>query len=859
MPFEPTNEEINAFLSNSDGSDSEGIDSSAIDQFIKQNEEIKYDRPVEAFVQGALRGGSFGFSDVVQPALGIRTAQDLSKTKEYNPGWSTGGEFVGVAAPTLFSGGSSLLGSVARVASAPVRGVAALGAATEAAVGRNLAQAALGSTAKNILAKAAAKGAGFAVEGAMYGAGKTVSEYGLGDHENVAANLLANVGGSVLLSGGLGAALPVAGFALKSAASAMKPATDILKKKLNFVSPEAKELLLDTTQNVDKKTRLDVLMEKGSNLDEIVYNSSNEVLGKAEEARSSWLSNLFTKQREAIEKLNTEGALKRSSYTKADDLLAVLNEQKSKLAPGGVARTPEIRSAFDAIDGFANDIRATARKTMGLADDVVVKDEQLILSPFDIFDLKQQAYKSGSPEAAQKLLGAKPLDAAYNSIYSKGNEILRDVGGDLKKIDAQLAQSIKAQKALKTFGFDNRYQIEPDKFVKLPVQGGPKWQTVKEHLDTLDSLWGTNLTKELTDIRAVRELYPKDILSTSQTGKSLLGPLIGSAGGGLIAGPIGQAAGFLAGATLQTPAAKRLLVRGSDALLGLSNKVSDGVLSLGGNPALSMAPNMVPWVSAQVAGLQKIDQHNRSTDRQINSGVNSFFKTEVEPSDEPITSSLGAFKNTNFGKTRVAPIEDREEAFRKRLDELTDIVTNPDRLTSLMAKNLEQLSLVAPQISSALTMQMMASTSYLYDKLPKPTESDPLQPAATKWKPSDAQLADAERLLQIYDNPLSILKDLKDGTMTMQHVEDMRAMHPIIYKKIAEKLQESALKAPEKLSYSDRLRMSKFLGVPLTKEASPKMFKSLQSNFAQSEAVRPSNRGRLNLDTQTANERVIAR
>ena len=858
MPFEPTNEEINAFLSNSDGSDSEGIDSSAIDQFIKQNEEIKYDRPVEAFVQGALRGGSFGFSDVVQPALGIRTAQDLSKTKEYNPGWSTGGEFVGVAAPTLFSGGSSLLGSVARVASAPVRGVAALGAATEAAVGRNLAQAALGSTAKNILAKAAAKGAGFAVEGAMYGAGKTVSEVALGDHEDVAARLLANVGGSALLSGGIGAALPVAGFALKSAASAMKPATDILKNKLQIVSPEAKELLLDTTKGIEGKTRLDSLMEKGSNLDEVVHNSSTDVLNKADEARSSWLSNLFTKQREAIEKLNTEGALKRSNYTNANDLLGVLEEQKTKLAPGGIARTPEIRGAFDAIDGFSNDIRATARKTMGIADDVAIADDKLILSPFDIFDLKQQAYKSGSPEAMQKLMGAKPLDAAYNSIYSKGNEILREVGGDLKAIDGQLSQAIQSQKALSSYGFANRYGIEPDKFVKL-TKDNSKWLTNKKHLETLDGLWGTNLSKDITDIRAVKELYPKDILSTSQTGKSLLGPLIGSAGGGLIGGPIGQAAGFLAGATLQTPAAKRLLVRGSDALLGLSNKVSDGVLSLGGNPALSMAPNLVPWVSAQVAGLQKIDQHNRSADRQINSGVNSFFKTEAEPSDEPITSSLGAFKNTNFGKTRVAPIEDREEAFRKRLDELTDIVSNPDKLTALMSKNLEQLSLVAPQISNALTMQMMASTGYLYNKLPKPSESDPLQPAATKWKPSDAQLADAERLLQIYDNPLSILKDLKDGTMTMQHVEDMRAMHPIIYKKIAEKLQESALKAPEKLSYSDRLRMSKFLGVPLTKEASPKMFKSLQSNFAQSEPVRPSNRGRLNLDTQTANERVIAR
>lgn len=821
-------------------------------------ERAKYDRPIEATIQGALRGASFGLSDAAQVAAGTRTAEELKAIKEESPTLSTAGEIGGIVAPLLLSGGTSAVGSAARVASAPVRGVSALGALGENAVAKSLANVAAQSTAKNILAKAAAKGVGAAIEGAMYGVGNVVSETALGNHEDIAARLFANAGGSALLSGGIGASLPIIGFGVKSAINASKKFLPDIPQVLSGLSKESQDILKDNV----KFEKLKKLESYGDSVDSVIANKSEELASVANEASSSAFDTTYKAMKDQESKI---GGLK------ADvDAVPLLNTIDEAIKRGGLEGrkvTPQAQKVYDDLVSLKKSIQGTITDNLGLEVGSEVPRELQKITPSDA--LKMWRQYSDSANYASKLAESPYMNQVYKRLASTTDEAISALpdGGEWKAIKTDLRDVLNARKDLKNYGFNEAFGIDTAKFSRIPAANDSKWLEINKSLSKLDGKWGTNLSDEFSQLRAYKEIYPKDALSRFQTGRAGLIPDLASGGGAAVGaffgGPVGAAVGYGVGkglgAVAQSPAFMRNVVRGSSILSdAISSKIINPVEATIAKNAL-VADSLIPWASSKAVAFANIDRNARSADSKINSGVNSFFKTEAEPSDEPITSSLGAFRDTNFGKTRVAPIEDREEAFRKRLDELTDIVSNPDKLTALMSKNLEQLSLVAPQISNALTMQMMASTGYLYNKLPKPSESDPLQPAATKWKPSDAQLADAERLLQIYDNPLSIMKDLKDGTMTMQHVEDMRAMHPIIYKKIAEKMQESALKAPEKLSYSDRLRMSKFLGVPLTKEASPKMFKSLQSNFAQSEPVRPSNRGRLNLDTQTANERVIAR
>lgn len=140
------------------------------------------DSPLLAGAAGAARGLTLGGSDALGAAVGI--GEDLNALQKFNPGASTTGEVLGGLGSLAIPGGG-LVGAVSK-----------LGKAAEAGIASRIAT-------EGLVKRALSKSMGSAAEGAVYGAGQTVSEAALGDPEKAAENLLANVGISALLGGGL--------------------------------------------------------------------------------------------------------------------------------------------------------------------------------------------------------------------------------------------------------------------------------------------------------------------------------------------------------------------------------------------------------------------------------------------------------------------------------------------------------------------------------------------------------------------------------------------------------------------------------------------------------------------------------
>lgn len=140
------------------------------------------DSPLLAGVAGAARGLTLGGSDALGAAVGI--GEDLNALQKYNPGVSTAAEFGGGLLSLAIPGGG-LVGGVTKLGKA-AEGVMASRIATEGLVKRAL-----------------SKSMGSAAEGAVYGVGQTVTEASLGNPEKAAENLIANIGISALLGGGL--------------------------------------------------------------------------------------------------------------------------------------------------------------------------------------------------------------------------------------------------------------------------------------------------------------------------------------------------------------------------------------------------------------------------------------------------------------------------------------------------------------------------------------------------------------------------------------------------------------------------------------------------------------------------------
>lgn len=160
---------------------------------------------------GFARGATFGLSDVVASGVGgDKVRQALANYQEANPTASTLGEVGGVIAPAVLSGGAGATGTVAKVLSAPVRAVGALGGAAERGVA-----SVVGHGAESLAGKLAQKAipmmASGATEGAIYGVGQQISESTLGDHELTAERLLAGAKGGALFGGLAGGTLGLGG------------------------------------------------------------------------------------------------------------------------------------------------------------------------------------------------------------------------------------------------------------------------------------------------------------------------------------------------------------------------------------------------------------------------------------------------------------------------------------------------------------------------------------------------------------------------------------------------------------------------------------------------------------------------
>ncbi len=173
--------------------------------------------------EGLVRGGTMGFAGLEQfyDSEGREAAR---ARQQYNPNLSAGSEVAGALGATVaasaLSGGAASGSAGARVASlaargalTPFRAAAALGEATEAAVGARAGAGLLGTVAK--------MGARGAVEGALMGAGHEVSQAALEDVPLTAERLLAGAWDGAKVGGAFGAGAGVLGYGVGKAGRAI--------------------------------------------------------------------------------------------------------------------------------------------------------------------------------------------------------------------------------------------------------------------------------------------------------------------------------------------------------------------------------------------------------------------------------------------------------------------------------------------------------------------------------------------------------------------------------------------------------------------------------------------------------------
>jgi len=305
----------------------------------------KYDKPGLAFLAGVLRGGTFGFSDLLATQTGMVEAETFRGLKEFSPMYSGGGDVLGSVGTLMTGPGSLVLKGAGRAGAATTRGLTQAGQATREAGSRALGAArqavrplSAGAIARGELSTAAKLAtpqagvlsdlAGTAVRegvvGAALGAGQATSEIALSPEEMTAQQVVEKMArgtkeGATVFAG-LGMGMRVAGRGAKAAQKYFGRGLERMEKAQGALKVAKADLKAAEAMAGDpvalSKARTDLKISK-------------ERVGLAEEA-------LATARMDEAAGLGAQGTIKAEAALRAAQERSIVSAQRvtaAELAP----------------------------------------------------------------------------------------------------------------------------------------------------------------------------------------------------------------------------------------------------------------------------------------------------------------------------------------------------------------------------------------------------------------------------------------------------------------------------------------------------------------------------------------------
>jgi len=144
----------------------------------------------------------------------------------------------------------------------------------------------------------------------------------------------------------------------------------------------------------------------------------------------------------------------------------------------------------------------------------------------------------------------------------------------------------------------------------------------------------------------------------------------------------------------------------------------------------------------------------------------------------------------------------------------------------------DDLGKILPNHSSSLSFSTINALSYLNSKRPGPKLNNPLD---REIQPSKQEMAAYFRTLEIAENPLVIMKKIKDGTLRSSDVADLQSMYPELYTDMVQKITSSMMShmtRGQRVPYKVQKALSLFSGQPLETGFTPQSIQAAQSVFA---------------------------
>lgn len=835
--YDPEGQPISAPLEQASELVNQGFSQPTPDELKDLLNHAKYSSGIEqakTFAENAASGATLGLSTAAQVGLGISKPEDIQARREVNPGTALAGEITGFAGSMFIPGGAAAQAS-------KLGAKAASRIATDTALGR------VGSVATKA-----------GIENMVFQTGSEASKAFIADPNQSVETALTNIG----LAGALGAtvgggigAVPelwklgpgkqveklLNGVKARSVGvdDALKQAADLdipLELEAALAGDDAAKAsiqhLMDSESKAGQKVR-EALTQFRNDADkqlvslmgstpEAAMDASEAAIGKTlKERLVTKFKSIYepiAKQYDAVDTQFEQAALSKTQKDAVSNRIAELASEEGWIKSPGSAQNKLANRVLEELPLQQNALDLK-RYITNLRESAPYGSENFVAAKKIINALK---------DVQEEAIGAKLLETNPLAIESY-NALRGDYRTLMTKID-DLNDRLRVGRynGPKDF-FDNLAAMDPETIVKrLSPDGDVSTMNLlaQEYPELVDAIKQRELNKLLKGVAGKEtDISPKKLFSkldklTPEMRSFLLNPEQTAQ-----LDAIRKLVEAIPETTNPSGTARRLeslLSNKASTALGLATGVFAD--SLPGGVIVGYLSHLLGKEAPDAARLAylKFLASDAAVDATGFKAMAAMAKYAIKGEEKVQKATASVFsKDSNVIKMPTAA----ERALLKK--QVEQAQTNPEVLLNVGGT----LGHYLPEHATALAATTARNLTYLSSIRPM---QDALLPLDGAKKISSTEEAQYDRALDIAQNPLIILKDIKDGSLTLQDIQHLKAMYPSLYNRFATDVTEKLIEAKAKgevIPYKTKLGISMFTGQPLESSMLPNSIMQNQGTF----------------------------
>lgn len=218
-----------------------------------------------------------------------------------------------------------------------------------------------------------------------------------------------------------------------------------------------------------------------------------------------------------------------------------------------------------------------------------------------------------------------------------------------------------------------------------------------------------------------------------------------------------------------------------------------------------------------------LTEHGERFDATLQEAIKAAFE-----GGKTLSGAVGIFRQLNL---TPKPLEstDRHEQVAELAENLAAAVNDP-HTAERIAAGTGMLNVAHPELAVAVQAHALTALNYLHDQSPK----DPLPPSpfnTVPFRPGHAEVARFENVAEVVMNPLAIVRDFGNGSLSTEQVQAAETIYPELTAHIRQLASAELANHANKMDYQQKLAFGRLMGAPMDWSAQPDAIQALQQLY----------------------------